>query len=463
MAAHLSELPRPMKEINPDTTVPAAVEQVVLQCLQKDPTQRPANAETLQKRFHEAVGDKLGPPPFAWKPIAIAGVAALSLGLLAFAVWPSPTPVIPNVPEPPDHPEKKKVEPQKAPEPTRPYVPAGYEAVDPNALAEGTDEPNAIRRTSDGVTFHWVRRGVYLPTGYEPESADLSDRTGEWPTVIRRGSDGARFIRIQGGTYRRGAPPSKGALDFMQSPIKGHWVRVNGFYIQETEVTNREIETYSRDHEDAELRKWRDFFAETRRNTRPPEKALDYPASCVSYRTALKYAQRMNGRLPTEAEWEFAAKSRTDDNAYPWSKRLLGSDEGKRTKPRAHLIDTISNSFSGLSAVAVKSYPDDKTDQNVMDMAGNVSELCLDRYRPYAGIIPFDNSRENPWDNPCDRGGPDDSSSTEKYVVRGGSMTSTETKARTYWRDATPPNESTRNIGFRLVIDCPPSRDDSRD
>ena len=62
------------------------------------------------------------------------------------------------------------------------------------------------------------------------------------------------------------------------------------------------------------------------------EKAKTYPAVCISYVTAKKFARAMGGRLPTEAEWEFAAKSRTDDSLFPWGKL-----PPKESRPKANL------------------------------------------------------------------------------------------------------------------------------
>ena len=101
----------------------------------------------------------------------------------------------------------------------------------------------------------------------------------------------------------------------------------------------------------------------------------------------------MRGRLPTEAEWEFAAKSCDSDHLFPW-----GNDPPVplRQQPKANIFNPYGgHSNQGFGPAEVKTFPQDQTEQHVFDLAGNVSELCLDAYKPYAELIPPGNSKSS--------------------------------------------------------------------
>ena len=91
-------------------------------------------------------------------------------------------------------------------------------------------------------------------------------------------------------------------------------------------------------------------------------------------------------------------------------------------------------------------------------MAGNVSELCLDRYKPYAELDLAKNSEKEPLEDPGLElaSGADDPTAT--FVLRGGSFLSLPSKATTFYRAEIVPDESTPEVGFRLVVECPPDR-----
>lgn len=450
MAAHLSENPPPLKETEPALNIPPAVERLVMHCLEKDPTKRPQSAMELAQKFREAAGLAEKPRRVFWMAIAVAVLGMGLAGSLPLAFLSNREARLSSA----GHAESAKEDRTKpAAEPPKPWEPAGYQAVDGRQLAEGTDEP--LRLEKDGVDFYRVRPGIYLPAGYKPESENWTAEEGRWPPVILRESDGARFIRIEGGTFEQGDPAPEPANDSRLKPLTAHWVRVGGYYIQETEVTNAEIEKYLALHsEDAGLfAMWKQRYAKHQKIAHPVEKAQRFPAECVSYAGARKYARQMGGRLPSEAEWEFSGKSRDGNRAYPW-----GMDRpAQRGVPWANIFSAFSGSLAS-SVAEVKSFPKDKTEQGVYDMVGNVSEWCLDPYRPYAEIIPADNTKDHPIDDPGAK--PDPAGTAPLRVARGGSVRSSELKAKAFFRQVFAEDEpGPEFVGFRIVVECPPERD----
>jgi len=202
----------------------------------------------------------------------------------------------------------------------------------------------------------------------------------------------------------------------------------------------------------APFQKWRDFYTNQKRKIKPVERAQRFPAACVSYLAARTFARERGGRLPTEAEWEFAAKSRDSNRAYPW-----GNDPPVlRNVAKANISNPFNN--TGLAATVVRDFPSDRTDQGIYDMAGNVSELCLDRYKPYAELDLAKNNEKEPLEDPGLQlaSGANDPAAT--VVLRGGSFISLPREATTFYRGVSVSDESPTDVGFRVVVECPVDR-----
>ncbi len=348
LAAHLNNLPMPIKEANPKAEVPPEVERVVLQCLEKDPAAAP-RPRRLAEQFLQAAGlsGTVARPSAAgaarWRrmvAIAAAVVLVAGIGLGAAMIARNGTRLSPpidplkagnNSSQTPDNPEIT-IAPDSAGS-LRLWEPEGYQADHQDLVPDHPGFSIHLRRTDrDTLLFVFHREYVYLPEGYKPESLDDTVEAEGWPRVIIRERDGVRFIRIPGAVYQRGDPATgPPELDFQNKPITHHFVRVRGYYIQETEVTNGEIESYAKDHPrdlDVELKGWKNWYDGFRRDyPEAAKEATRYPAASVNYSAARKYALSVGGLLPTEAQWEWAAKSCTEGFRFAWGEHPTPSGE----------------------------------------------------------------------------------------------------------------------------------------
>ena len=299
-------------------------------------------------------------------------------------------------------------------------------------FGEDKSRPDKIRRTTDEVLFVSFAEGIYLPEGYKVEyPTQLVDG---WPRVIVR--DGIRFIRIQGDIeWIMGA--WEAPVDVERRDAPAHPVILSGYYMQETEVTNGQIEEYLKATGKTKPPEWQANFNDLKRNLEP-ELARRHPAVNLTLEMARAYADYMDGLIPTEAQWEFAARSRGKENRYVWGNQPRPSRELANIEPMGTPTTT-----------PVKKYPKDVTEQGLYDMIGNVQEMCRDAWEPYKKV-------KLPMPDPCAR--PHDPEKPE-YSIRGAHFASTSDDCATTRRDDhRPENELAEICGFRLVIECPDAR-----
>ncbi len=461
LAAHLTKAAPPMKEANRKVTVPPGVERVVLQCLEKDPDKRPQSAGELAELFRAAAGNaaagvaparrKVGLLPY----VVAAGAFALLGGGILFALRPSSAPALSQATEEPKNPaslvtaipDTANVDADHKAAVGRPAadhaslwsVPAGYSAPAAADL-NTTDGPLTLVRSADEVRFTRFKPGIYLPEKYT--AVDSGDEVNGFPRVIHR--DGPRFIRIAGGVYQQGDfRPGTPMDDKKQGACTPHSVEVADFYIQETEVTNDEIRQFI--DNDGKRETWQKVFGQLSIDV-TESVALKCPAVGLNWATAGTYAQSVGGRLPTEAEWEYAARSAGQDRLWATRRRST-----KAARPKARLND--GNTEDPAPVMSYKG--EDETDQHVFDFTGNVREWCRDPYRSYAELLQNHPDKDQAIKDPGL--GPDSTSVDPdlERVVRGGSFLLDYQSAITFNRDAVKAVEENIDLGFRIVIECP--------
>ena len=192
-----------------------------------------------------------------------------------------------------------------------------------------------------------------------------------------------------------------------------HKATTGAFFIDVTEVTNAQYQKYCQATGAVMPPYWKEGQIPAGQN--------DFPVHRVNWYEASAYAKWAGKRLPTEAEWEKAARG-TDGRKFPWGNTW---DENKAnvgsTAPRA-----------------VRQYPAGASPYGALDMIGNVAEWTTSWWQAYPNA---------PTEQP--------QFGTFYKVVRGGAWSSNAVQGQTWFRGVAGPRTRIEWIGFRCVQDVP--------
>jgi formylglycine-generating enzyme required for sulfatase activity len=273
-----------------------------------------------------------------------------------------------------------------------------------------------------------------------------------------RAADGMVMVYVPAGEFTMGSTddevdhalalcndeyPGGCEREWFEDELPTHAVALDGFWIDQTEVTNAQFAAFLNEEGNQEEGgvTWLDVESElcliesVGDEFRPKSGYEDHPVILVSWYGAAAYCRWAGGRLPTEAQWEYAARG-PEGRTFPWGNELDGT--------RLNYCDINCDAFwldesfdDGYADTApVGSYPDGASWVGALNMAGNVREWGAD----WLGEYPSER-QENPT-------GPSASESNYR-VVRGGGLSDVSSYVRAADRSAGHP--WFRIFGFRCV------------
>lgn len=249
------------------------------------------------------------------------------------------------------------------------------------------------------------------------------DRHGA-PTIVGADDDRGAAIRtvdIAAGAYAIGAPPNSAYGP--EKPMRR--IRLDGYRLGKTPVTNAQYIRYCRET----------GASPPAMIEHPAFGAADHPVVMITWPEAAAFAAWAGGRLPTEAEWEAAAKDGAILKTYPWGD--------------ADLAPELANADGAVGQTTpVGSYPLGDSEGGLADMAGNVWEWCADAYDERA----YRNFRDGE-ENPCARAEPGAAPDTVERSLRGGAYDSLPAMCRCSFRHRALGTMARQNIGFRIAFD----------
>jgi formylglycine-generating enzyme required for sulfatase activity len=314
---------------------------------------------------------------------------------------------------------------------------------------------------------------------------------------LKTGESHKGMIWIKAGTFMMGADNKQASSD----EYPKHKVTVNGFWMDATEVTNAEFARFVKatNYITTAERKpdWNELKKQVAPGTPKPDNSLlvaaslvfdppktpvdlndytqwwvwkkganwkhphgpgsninekdNYPVVHISWYDAVAYCKWAGKRLPTEAEWEWAARGNLQNKIYPWGDEPVDQGKVKANTWQGHFPDhnALRDKFYGLAPVASFA----PNGYGLYDMAGNAWEWCADYYNNqyYTTIA---KGASNP-EGPANSYDPEDPYA-KKRVIRGGSFLCNDSYCSGYRvarRMKSTEDSGMEHVGFRCVRD----------
>ncbi|SEG68290.1 Formylglycine-generating enzyme, required for sulfatase activity, contains SUMF1/FGE domain [Actinacidiphila yanglinensis] len=306
------------------------------------------------------------------------------------------------------------------------------------------------------------------PPGAASEAGAVGGPAGTAGPGEGHGPDGS--VLLPGGTFLMGTDDAEGFLDDGEGPVRQ--VTLRAFRIDAHAVTNRRFAAFVADTgyvTEAERFGWSYVFAgflpaHLRRGAARPERTpwwcgvpgawwraplgpgsgvddlVAHPVVHVSWADADAYCRWAGGRLPTEAEWEYAARGDLEQRRYPWGDELLPGGEHRCNiwQGRFPTRNTAEDGYEGTAPVDTFA----PNGFGLYNMAGNVWEWCADWWTT---------------DHPAGRrSNPTGPARGTSRAMRGGSYLCHHSYCNRYRvaaRTSNTPDSTTGNLGFRCVRD----------
>ena len=284
---------------------------------------------------------------------------------------------------------------------------------------------------------------------------------------------GGSMVLLPAGSFRMGSDDPWTYPDDGEGPI--HEVTLSSFRIASTVVSNTQFAEFiaATGHTtDAERYGWSFVFAGLLPDDFPPTRGVAdapwwrqvygadwshpegphstvadrtrHPAVHVSWRDADAFCQWAGGRLPTEAEWEYAARGGLEGSVFPWGDELEPEGVHRMNVWQGSFPDHNSGADGFIGTAPVDSFA--PNGYGLYNTTGNVWEWCADWYDPaYYAASPARN--------------PSGPARGTHHVMRGGSYLCHESYCNRYRvaaRSGNAVDSSTGNLGFRCVVDVIP-------
>jgi formylglycine-generating enzyme required for sulfatase activity len=401
---------------------PAELDTCLMNALVKDPARRYTRAGDLARDlrraaqggsppadFRTAATVKMPTPPRAqpparsrmplWPYLAFGGAAVV--GLILFAALRERAPRQPLAP-PPAPPVIRAAENEAAGART------AAEESDRSAAAQKKIEEEKSRLAREQASLEADRKKAARETARQ-KAVEEEARRPKPGTIQRRGVDNAEMVYIPAGTFTMGDTHEDG----QRNEKPAHRVSLRAFWLDHTDVTNAQFAQFVRAMSLHPRAAW----------LNEAQGKDEHPAVHVTWDNAVAYCLWAGKRLPTEAEWEYAARG-TDGRSYPWGEtwdpsraRFRGNTGGQTTAPAG-------------------SYATSASPFGVLDLAGNVWQWTSSLEKPYPYVAT--DGREDP-------------SAPGKRIVRGGAWQSRPEDLRTSSRWGMDPTVEEAFIGFRCA------------